>query len=153
MVTPMEAFITEKKVSAVTVLLVAAVTFIFTGMAVENTVSGTWVSPCEVEYALRPSEIIQVGDTLYLSSERIYASSEREPTIHLFKSSDGCNWSEVELIMLGEDESIWRHSICLFTAPGEKLGMVWLETPSRVEKGSMSTILLSSFDSSTWSEP
>ena len=153
MVTPMEAFITEKKVSAVTVLLVAAVTFIFTGMAVENTVSGTWVSPCEVEYALRPSEIIQVGDTLYLSSERIYVSSEREPSIHLFKSSDGCNWSEVELTMLGEDESIWRHSICLFTAPGEKLGMVWLETPSRVEKGSMSTILLSSFDGSTWSEP
>ena len=153
MVTPMEALITKKKVSAVTVLLVAAVTFVFTGMALENTVSGTWISPCEVEYALDPFEIIQVGDTLYLSSERIYVSSEREPTSHLFKSSDGCNWSEVELTIFGEDESVWRHSACLFAAPGDNLGMVWLETPSRVEKGSMSTILLSSFDGSTWSEP
>ena len=129
-----------------TVLLAAAVTFIFTGMALENTVSGTWVSPCEVEYALRPFEIAQVGDTLCLSNER-------NSTIHLFQSSDGCNWSEVELTMFGEDESLSRHSACLFSAPDDNLGMVWVEAPSRVDKESSHTILLSSFDGSQWSEP
>ena len=146
MVTPMKALITKRRVSAVAVLLVAAVTLVFTGMALENTVSGTWVSPCTVEYALRPFEIAQVGDILYLSNERL-------STTHLFKSSDGCTWSEVELTMFGEDESVSRHSACLFSTPGDNLGMVWVEAPSSVEKGSISTILLSSFDGSTWSEP
>jgi hypothetical protein len=152
MITQMKARIT-RKVIAVAVLLAAAVTFLFTGMAVENTVRGTWVSPCEVEYSLRPSDIIQVGDTLYLSSDRLYVSSEKDSTICLFKSSDGCKWSEIELTIFGEGESIWRHGGRLFTAPGDNLGLVWIETPSKKEKGSQSTILLSRYDGSTWSEP
>ena len=147
----MEAFITERRFSAVTILLVVAVIFVFTGMAVENTVSGTWVSPCTVEYELRPFEIIQVGDTLYLSSESIYLSSERKPSIHLFNSFDGCNWSRVELTMFGEDESVWRHSVCLFSAPGNRLGMAWSEFDE--EKEPRCTVLWSSLNGSIWSEP
>jgi hypothetical protein len=153
MVTSMETLITGRRASAVTILLVAAAACVFTGITLENTASGTWVSPCEVAYALDPSEIIHVGDTLYLSSERIYVSSERSPAIYLLKSSDGCNWSNVGLTMFGDGESVWRHSPCLFTTPDGNLGMVWIETPSKVEKESMSTIFLSRFDGSTWSEP
>ncbi|MBU7017066.1 MAG: hypothetical protein HXS44_06120, partial [Theionarchaea archaeon] len=111
----MKALITRRRISAAAVLLVAAVTFLFTGMAVENTVRGTWVSPCEVEYSLRPFDIAQVRDTLYLSDEK-------DSTIYLFKSSDGCTWSEIELTIFGEGESIWRHGGRLFTAPGDNLG-------------------------------
>ena len=144
MVTPMEALITKRRISAVAVLLIAAVTLVFTGMALENTASGTWVSPCEVEYALYPFEIAQVGDILYLSSER-------NSTIYLFQSSDGCTWSEVEPTMFGEDESVWRHTALLFAAPSDNLGMAWSEFDE--EKEPRCTVLWSSFNGSIWSEP
>jgi hypothetical protein len=151
MVTSMEALITGRRASVAVTLLVAAAACVFTGITLENTASGTWVSPCEVEYALDPSEIIQVGDTLYVSSERIYVSSERSPAIYLFKSSDGCNWSNVGLTMFGDGESVWRHSPCLFTTPDGNLGMVWSEFDE--EKEPRCTVLWSSLNGSIWSEP
>ncbi|MBU7009142.1 MAG: hypothetical protein HXS46_00510 [Theionarchaea archaeon] len=142
----MKAFLTKRRAVTLAVLLAAAVTFFFLGMRVESTCSGTWVSPCKVDYALNPFEIVQAGDVLYLSYERDF-------TIHLYSSSDGCNWSKVDVIFFEEGEHVWRSSACLFTTPDDELGMAWVEKESDTKKKPRSTIFWSRFDGSTWSEP
>ncbi len=137
----MKAFLTKRRIGAVAVLLVAAAAFIITGTALESALQGTWVSPCKVGDTSYPFEIIQAGDTLYLSNERDF-------TIHVFKSSDGCNWSGVDPDFFKEGEYVWRHSACLFNAPGGNLGMAWVESES-----DRCTIFWSTFDGSTWGEP
>jgi len=147
----MKTFLTKKRIGAVAVMLAAIMIFFLTGMVLENTIQGAWVSPCKVESTSYPFEIVQVGDTFYLSNER-------EFTIHVYTSSDGCNWSEVDTPFFEQDEFlkeskfVWRHDASLFNAPGDKLGMAWVVTRSDNKKP-RGNMFWSSFDGSTWSEP
>jgi hypothetical protein len=153
----MKAILTKKRIGTVAILLVAAVIFLSTGIKMEDTLPGSWESLCEVDDILYPFEIVQAGDTLYLSYE-LYLTDEKESAILLYSSSDGCNWSEVEPPFfeldefLKQSESVWRHDSCLFNTLDGNLGMVWVVTRSDNEKP-RGSVFLSCYTGSTWSEP
>ena len=139
-----KALFTRKKTTAMAVLLATAVIFAVMGTLFESTLPGTWGSQCKIEKSLDPLEVIQVGDAMYLTKEADF-------TIYVSRSFDGCSWSEVELSIFEGDHPVWRHSERLFKAPGDKLGMGWVE--SYPEKESANAFYWSTFDGSTWSEP
>lgn len=138
-------FLRKKRVVMATLLALALILYA-TGMSLESSLHGTWTSQCEIKKYLDPLEISLIGDVWYLEMERDF-------TIHVFRSYDGCNWFEIELDIFKEDDSIWRHSVKLFITPGDNLGMAWVEEESTRDKESFDAIFWSSFDGSVWSEP
>lgn len=133
--------LSAKKGAAVSVLLIASVVLLCTGLNLNRSVPGTWVSPCRIENAPGPHEIIQVKDVLFYAYDG--------DIIRVFESLDGCIWSEIESPPSGH---VWLRSIEIFKTSTDQLGIVWQETDADKKK-LRTTFFLSIFDGSTWSTP
>lgn len=139
----MRTILTKRRVAIISVLVAAAIIFATTKLVLEETAPGTWEFLCEIKGLPHPDEVIQVGDTMYLAAE--------DETIRVFKSYDGCNWTEIE--SPASDHDIWSTSIALFRIPDHRLGIVWEETDPDPDKKPRSTFFWSTYDGSIWSEP
>lgn len=125
-------------------LAVAAISFFIIGSLFENTLPGTWSSPCDFKGFEIPRSPIQIGDTMFFA-ETLHQ------TIQIYKSLDGCNWSEVD-IPIFDDNQMWRSDVDLFEISENCLGMCWVDIePNNIKP--RSTFYKSTFDGSTWSEP
>ncbi|MGD2250455.1 MAG: hypothetical protein PVF58_18825 [Candidatus Methanofastidiosia archaeon] len=137
-------FLSKKKVDiVVSILLIVSIVLLLAGLKFEGSASDTWFSPCRIENTPGPNEIIQVKDVMY------YAYNG--DIIRVFKSYDGCTWSEIESPVSGHD--VWRRSIEIFKTPADQLAIVWQETDPDKSKKSRTAFFLSIFDGNTWSEP
>jgi len=139
----MKASFTRRRVAVMSLLLIIAVISMVAGMILESELEGTWSFLCEIEGIPKPDEVIQVADTMYLAV--------RKETIRVFRSYDGCSWTEVG--SPAPEHEIWSCSISLFEIPDGRLGIAWEETDPDTDKKPRSTFFWNSFDGNTWSEP
>jgi hypothetical protein len=103
---------------------------------------GKWNSSCKFQdLSFYPNEIIQIGNTMFFAYEG--------ENITIFKSNDGCDWSEITSPTAGRD--IWSSTVEIFKTPKDNLGIVWEETTE--EQKSRSSFYWSFFTGTEWSEP
>ncbi len=144
----MKPLLDKNRFIAISAALMAALIFAIIGWEIEYTQPGTWFFACETERIAYPDDIIQLGDTMFLASGNVKVGSS---AIRVFKSIDGCNWSEIESPASDYDKK--SYPITFFEVPDGKLGMAWGETDPDSDKKPRSTFFWSTFDSCTWSEP
>ena len=139
------AIFTKKRVIVVSILLVTAYLSAIMSVTLENTASGTWALRCEIKDLPPPhlDELIQIGDTAYVTKE--------EETLRIFRSYDGCDWSEIESPAPIQYSYSW--SVEIFKASDNRLGIAWEEYDSKSDEESGSTFYWSTFNGTTWSDP
>lgn len=123
-------------------IIISISIFGYVGFISKIHTTGTWNSFCSFkELSFYPNEIIQIGNTMFLAYEG--------ENITIFKSNDGCDWSEI--ISPTAHRDIWSSSIEIFKTPEGNLGIVWEETTA--EKKPRSSLFWSFFTGTEWSEP
>jgi len=98
-------------------------------------------SLCEADGKSLPSDIIQIGENMYL----IYYSEG----IFLSQSKDGCNWIEISIPSKNKDE--FMYSARFFETTHHQLGLVWSE--KSIEKPDTSRFYISIYEDDEWSSP
>ena len=98
-------------------------------------------SPCKADGKGLPSDIIQIGENMYL----IYYSEG----ILLSQSKDGCNWVEISIPTKTKDKFLY--SARLVKTTNNQLGLVWSE--KRIGRPDISSFYVSIYEDDEWSSP
>lgn len=123
----------------VSLVLAGAILFYWTGIVLEKTLPCTWSPPIEIELAVNPHDVIQIGDTMYLAGAADSLGAQ--------KSHDGITWSSFDIPFAPEDEKMG--SVKLFKDVDNNLGMAWIEG----ESSSGFSFFQSTYDGTEWSDP
>jgi hypothetical protein len=136
-----------KNFTGVSALLMVAFILFIAGWGIENALPGTWSFSCKMGEVTSPDDIIQIGDTMVLAGRYKMADVF---IIRVFKSHDGCTWTEIES---PAPDDMWSCTLSLFRVLDDKLGIAWEETSGDSDKKPRSTFYWNTYDGTTWSEP
>ena len=142
----MNPLLDRRKFNIAFTLFITALIFAGIGRGMENSLPGTWSFSCETKLITYPDDIIQLGDTMFFA----HGNRKTGPAVCVFKSLDGCSWSEIESPL--SDCNKASYSVTLFEVPGGNLGIAWERTEPDNKKP-RSTFYWSALEDSTWSEP
>jgi hypothetical protein len=133
----MRILVKRRTITVVSLVIAGAILFLWTGIVLEKSLSPAWSPPVEIELAVNPNDVIQIGDTMYL----VGADKKLEAQ----KSYDGITWSSFDIPFAQEDKKLG--SIDLFN-DNNKLGVVWIQVDS-----SSYAFFQSTYDGVSWLDP
>ncbi|MBU7046280.1 MAG: hypothetical protein HXS54_07545, partial [Theionarchaea archaeon] len=126
----------RRTITIVSLVVAGAILFLWTGIVLEKSLPPTWSPPVEIELAVNPHDVIQIGDTMYLIGG--------DKKLEAQKSYDGVTWSSFDIPFAQEDKELG--SIDLFN--DNNLGVVWIQVDS-----SSYAFFQCTYDGVTWSDP